>query len=77
MTGILVPVSGSVESAGSFFCGMEEDAEGGGIGRGVDAGGGIFAVLLGWMERDARGRCIGPGVDAGGDVFGVLRGGCG
>lgn len=45
--------------------------------RGVDAGGGVFAVLWGgWRGTPEKGG-IGPGVDAGGDVFEILRGGCG
>lgn len=45
--------------------------------RGVDAGGGVFAVLWGGWRGTPEEGGIGPGVDAGGDVFGVLRGGCG
>jgi len=43
----------------------------------VDAGGGVFAVLLGgWRGTPEKGG-IAPGVDAVGGVFEILRGGCG
>lgn len=79
MTGILVPVSGSVGTAGCrFFCWDGEGRQRKVASlRGVDAGGGVFAVLWGgWRGTPEKGG-IGPGVDAGGDVFEILRGGCG
>lgn len=79
MTGVLVPVSGSVGTAGCrFFCwdGEGRQREVASV-RGVDAVGGVFAVLWGgWRGTPEKGD-IGPGVDAGGDVFELLRGGCG
>ena len=74
MTGVLVPVSGSVGTAGCrFFCWDGEGRQRKVASlRGVDAGGGVFAVLWGgWRGTPEKGG-IGPGVDAGGDVFEIL-----
>ena len=79
MTGVLVPVSGSVGTAGCrfFLLGWRGTPEGDGIGPGSGCRRGVFAVLWsGWRGTPEEGG-IAPGVDAGGDVFEVLRGGCG
>ena len=79
MTGVLVSVSGSVGTAGCrFFCwdGEGRQREVASV-RGVDAGGGVFAVLWGGWRGTPEEGGIAPGVDAVGDVFEVLRGGCG
>ena len=79
MTGVLVPVSGSVGTAGCrFFCWDGEGRQRKVASlRGVDAGGGVFAVLWGGWRGTPEEGGIAPGVDAVGDVFEVLRGGCG
>ena len=77
--GVLVPVSGSVGTAGCrfFLLGLRGTPEGDGIGPGSGCRRGVFAVLWsGWRGTPEEGG-IAPGVDAGGDVFEVLRGGCG
>ena len=71
MTGVLVPVSGSVGTAGCrFFC---WDGE----GRQRELASVRGAVLWGGWRGTPEEGGIAPGVDAGGDVFEVLRGGCG
>ena len=71
MTGVLVPVSGSVGTAGCrFFC---WDGE----GRQRELASVRGAVLCGGWRGTPEEGGIAPGVDAGGDVFEVLRGGCG
>lgn len=46
-----------------FLLGWRGTPEGGGIGPGVDAGGGVFEVLWGgWRGTPEKGG-IGPGVD--------------
>ena len=72
MTGVLVPVSGSVGSAGCrFFVGMERGTpEEGGIDPGLDVVGGVVEVLRGWMERGTPEEGgIGPGRDSVGGYY--------
>ena len=71
MTGVLVPVSGSVGTAGCrFFC---WDGEGRqrkvASVRGVDAGGGVFAVLWGGWRGTPEEGGIAPGRDSVGGYY--------
>ena len=71
MTGVLVPVSGSVGTAGCrFFCwdgeGRQREVA---SGRGVDAGGGVFAVLWGGWRGTPEEGGIAPGRDSVGGYY--------
>ena len=71
MTGILVPVSGSVGTAGCrFFCwdGEGRQREVASV-RGVDAGGGVFAVLWGGWRGTPEEGGIAPGRDSVGGYY--------
>ena len=71
MTGVLVPVSGSVGTAGCrFFCwdgeGRQREVA---LVRGVDAGGGVFAVLWGGWRGTPEEGGIAPGRDSIGGYY--------
>jgi len=71
LTGVLVPVSGSVGTAGCrFFCWDGEGRQRKVASlRGVDAGGGVFAVLWGgWRGTPEKGG-IAPGRDSVGGYY--------
>ena len=51
-----------------FLLGWRGTPEGGGIGPGVDAGGGVFAVLWGGWRGTPEEGGIGPGRDSVGDT---------
>ena len=71
MTGVLVPVSGSVGTAGCrFFCwdGEGRQREVASV-RGVDAGGGVFAVLWGGWRGTPEEGGIAPGRDSVGGYY--------
>ena len=71
MTGVLVPVSGSVGTAGCrFFCwdGERRQREVASV-RGVDAGGGVFAVLWGGWRGTPEEGGIAPGRDSVGGYY--------
>jgi len=71
LTGVLVPVSGSVGTAGCrFFCwdGEGRQREVASV-RGVDAGGGVFAVLWGGWRGTPEEGGIAPGRDSVGGYY--------